>query len=135
MHHASCCTRPPCLAYPQETLPGVEPLPISIMHSIMAVDMDVRRDLVSSLLCVGGGSSIQGMTDRIGREVAALAPVCVCVCMCVCVCVCVYVCVCVRVCVCTCVYVCIEHVAGCPLPSVLRLRKRVTYVLPVPTDA
>jgi actin-related protein len=59
----------------QELVPGAEPLPASIMRSIMAVDMDIRRDLVGSVLCVGGCSSIQGLTDRVGREIAALAPV------------------------------------------------------------
>ena len=74
--NAALCP-PPLLPVPsvQELVPGAEPLPASIMRSIMAVDMDIRRDLVGSVLCVGGSSSIQGLTDRVGREIAALAPV------------------------------------------------------------
>jgi len=44
--------------------------------SIMAcdVDMDVKKDLCQNLVCSGGSTMYEGLPERLGKEIAALAP-------------------------------------------------------------
>ena len=57
----------------QEKHPGAEPLPLSVIQSVMQVDMDLRKELVGNIVCVGGSSCLNGFTERLAKEVAALA--------------------------------------------------------------
>ena len=43
-------------------------------QSIMKSDVDVRRDLYENIVMSGGTTMFKGITERLGKEVAALAP-------------------------------------------------------------
>lgn len=43
-------------------------------HSIMKCDADVRKDLYNNLIISGGSSMFSGLSDRLSKEIIALAP-------------------------------------------------------------
>ena len=51
----------------------MEALPLSVLQSVMACDADLRKELVGSIVCVGGSSCLNGFVERLQKEVAAVA--------------------------------------------------------------
>lgn len=43
-------------------------------HSIMKCDSDVRKDLYNNLIISGGSTMFPGLSDRLSKEIIALAP-------------------------------------------------------------
>jgi actin-related protein len=46
----------------------------SLFNSIMKCDIDIRKDLYKNIILCGGSSMFQGFSERIEKEVIALAP-------------------------------------------------------------
>ena len=44
------------------------------MASLGGVDVDLRKELLASIVLTGGGSMLPNMRERLEREVSALAP-------------------------------------------------------------
>ncbi|KAK5618060.1 hypothetical protein CRENBAI_022948 [Crenichthys baileyi] len=63
-------------AFFQPSFIGEESLGVheNVYNSIMKCDVDIRRDLYSNILLSGGSTMFPGFTDRMQREVTALAP-------------------------------------------------------------
>jgi actin-related protein len=60
--------QPPLLGY---EAPGIHEC---VFRSVMKADVDIRRDLFSSIVLVGGCTMFQGIAERLTKEVQALAP-------------------------------------------------------------
>jgi actin-related protein len=43
-------------------------------QSIMKCDVDIRKDLYKNILLSGGTTMFKGISDRLRKEIAALAP-------------------------------------------------------------
>merc|ERR1711868_20072 len=43
-------------------------------QTIMACDVDIRKDLYSNVVCSGGSTMFEGIADRLSKEITALAP-------------------------------------------------------------
>lgn len=43
-------------------------------QTIMACDVDIRKDLYQNIVCSGGSTMFEGMAERLGKEITALAP-------------------------------------------------------------
>ena len=45
-----------------------------IHNSIMACDIDIRRDMYSNIVLSGGSTMFPGIRDRLAKEITAVAP-------------------------------------------------------------
>jgi len=43
-------------------------------NTIMACDVDIRKDLYANIVCSGGSTMFEGIADRLTKEITALAP-------------------------------------------------------------
>jgi actin len=43
-------------------------------NAIMRCDVDIRRDLFQNIVLSGGTTMFQGLSDRLSKEISALAP-------------------------------------------------------------
>jgi len=46
----------------------------TIFSTIMACDVDMRRDLYANVVCCGGSTMFEGIAERLTKEITALAP-------------------------------------------------------------
>merc|ERR1712066_254987 len=47
---------------------------ISMSHSIMKCDIDIRKDLYGNIVLSGGSTMFPGIADRMNKEITAKAP-------------------------------------------------------------
>merc|ERR1712232_1003124 len=58
----------------KEFSPTPDSLPKMICDSILACELEARRELFHNLIVTGGGSCFEGTAERIEKDVAAMAP-------------------------------------------------------------
>jgi actin-related protein len=51
-----------------------DPLHRLVMHSIDKCDVDVRKELLANIVLVGGGSLLDGLTQRLSNEIPKMVP-------------------------------------------------------------
>lgn len=59
---------------PVPGLAGAAGLPSAVVASAMACDPDARRDLMGQIVLTGGGSAMNGLYERLARELASASP-------------------------------------------------------------
>ena len=59
---------------PTMQLPSVAPLSTMINDRLKACDAEIRKELCSNLLVVGGGAAFKGVSKRLSNELASLIP-------------------------------------------------------------
>jgi actin-like protein 6A len=57
-----------------EMIPSVRGLPHMVMESINKCDVDIRRELYSSILLAGGTSSMQQLKERLEKDLIEESP-------------------------------------------------------------
>ncbi len=63
----------------QEPSASFPPLSAMVNDSLKLCDSEIRKELCSNLLVVGGGSLFKGLTKRLSNELASMIPmVCAC---------------------------------------------------------
>eukprot|EP01041_Mallomonas_annulata_P008815 gene8814-18244_t len=64
----------PAHLQPVDLQPDVDGIPELVYAAVAKCDVDVRRDLMSNVLVVGGGSLIQGIPQRLAHDLSEMLP-------------------------------------------------------------